>query len=82
MFQIKMVEDEIVYVCNICYQGLEISEEVKKHITVVNQDILNHILTKVTNENDDFDKGADGEEECKDSDKMKKHWTLILKVEV
>ena len=50
MFQIEMVEDEIVYACNICDQGFKISEEVKKHITKVPQDILNHILTKVTNE--------------------------------
>ena len=44
-------------------------EEVKKHITEVHQDIINHILTKVTNENDDLEKDVDGDEECKDSDK-------------
>ena len=69
MFQIELVEDETVYVCNTCDQGFEISEEVKKHIQEVHQDIINHILPRVTNKNYDLEKGANGDEECKDSDK-------------
>ena len=55
MFQIEIVDNETVYACNICDQGFEESDEVKKHITQVHQDIINHILTKVTDENADND---------------------------
>ena len=47
MFQIEIVEIETVYACNICDQGFEGSDEVKKHITKVHHDINNHILKKV-----------------------------------
>ena len=60
MFQIEIVENETVYACNICDQGFEGSDEVKKHITEVHHDIINHILTKLTDSNADIelDKGS------------------------
>ena len=77
MFQIEIVENETVYACNICDQGFAGSDKVKKHITEVHQDIINHILTKVkdsnadnvadkdVNANNDLDKGENEEiNEC------------------
>ena len=60
MFQIEIVENETVYACNICDQGFEGSDEVKKHITEVHHDIINHIFTRLTDSNADIelDKGS------------------------
>ena len=60
MFQIVIVENETVYACNICDQGFEGSDEVKKHITEVHHDIINHIFTRLTDSNADIelDKGS------------------------
>lgn len=32
LYQQKIVEGETLYVCNLCYDGFEIFEDVKKHI--------------------------------------------------
>ena len=56
MFQIEIVENETVYACNICDQGFEMSEEMKKHISETHKDIINYILTNVADKNEDDDK--------------------------
>ena len=52
MFQMEIVENETVYACNICDQGFETSEEVKKHIKETHQDIVNYILTNETDKSE------------------------------
>ena len=54
MFRIEIVDNETVYACNICDQGFEGSDEVKKNITEVHHDIMNHILTKLKDSNADI----------------------------
>ena len=56
MFKIEIVENETVYACNICDQGFEMSEEMKKHISETHKDIINYILTNVADKNEDDDK--------------------------
>ena len=53
MFKIEIVENETVYACNICDQGFEMSEEMKKYISETHKDIINNILTNVADKNED-----------------------------
>ena len=50
MFQIKIVEGEMFYACNICDEGYDSIEEVNRHIEHAHKDLLSHILKKATRE--------------------------------
>ena len=50
MFQIEIVEGEMLYACNICDEGYDSIEEVNRHIKHAHEDLLGHILKKATSE--------------------------------
>ena len=47
MFQIEIVEGNMVYACNICDEGYDSIEEVNNHIAHMHVDILSHIKRKL-----------------------------------
>ena len=50
MFQIEIVEGEMLYACNICDEGYDSIEEVNRHIKHAHEDLLGRILKKATSE--------------------------------
>ena len=52
-FQIEFLEGEQVYACNICDEGFDIEDEIKKHIAVNHKDILIEISKNIDEEEDD-----------------------------
>ena len=53
MFQIELVEGNMVYACNICDEGYDSIEEVNNHIAHMHGDIVSHIIKKAISEKDD-----------------------------
>ena len=46
LFQMEFLEGEIVYACNVCNEGLDTENDVKKHIITHHEDILQTIRNK------------------------------------
>ena len=53
MFQIEIVEGNMVYACNVCDEGYDSIEEVNNHIAHMHEDIVSHIIKKAISEKDD-----------------------------
>ena len=54
-FQIEILKGELVYACNICDEGFDIEDKIKKHIAFNHKDILIEISKNVEEEEDDKD---------------------------
>ena len=54
-YQIEILHGEQLYACNICNEGFDTGDEVKKHISVSHKDLLIKISEKVYEDEDDDD---------------------------
>ena len=43
LFQTEIVNQEVLFVCNICNEGFDTESEVKKHLTKKHEDILSNV---------------------------------------
>ena len=43
LFQLQSVEGEVVYACNVCDEGLDTEDDVKKHINIHHKEIIRTI---------------------------------------
>ena len=54
-YQIEVLNGEQVYACNICDEGFDTEDELKKHISVDHKDVLIEISEKIDEDEDDDD---------------------------
>ena len=46
-FQVEIVENEAVYACNMCDEGFDTMDEIKKHISDMHKEIISDILMNI-----------------------------------
>ena len=51
-FQIEIVKNEAVYSCNLCDEGFDTMDEIKKHISDMHKEIISDIFNEQREEND------------------------------